>query len=278
MNDYFTVDEFRAAAGALKGARFDEQQIADAQGQVTQILERWAHSAWPNVTARGTGAMTLADTTLTLTGGVFSAADVGRAVRVVGAGTAGADLLTTVASMTDTAHVELVDDAGTAVTAGNVYLDGDGTAASPRSSTEVFDGGTATLFFRYRPVIAVTSMLLDDDVLDPDDYYLYPDEGYLRLGVDPSRFGYRRYTLSYTYGATTCPLAVKGPAMLATRSLLMQNLPTQVPSNVSQLTTEATTMLFGQFGTRDKKPWPWDQEASDQIKAYWRTTGRFAAV
>lgn len=278
MNDYFTVDEFREAAGALKGARFDEQQIRTAQGQVIAVLERWARSAWPNVTARGTGSMTLGDPTLTATTGTFADADVGKAVRVVGAGASAADLTTTVVSVTDTTHVELADDADTAVTDESFYLDGDGTAASPRQITEVFDGGAATLFFRRRPVIAVTSMMLDDDVLDPDDYYLYADAGYIRLGTEPTQHGYRRYTLTYTYGETECPDAVKGPCILATRSLLMQNLPSQVPANVSQLTTEATTMLFGQFGARDKKPWPWDQEASDQIKAYWRTVGRFAAV
>lgn len=278
MNDYFTVEEFRASAGALKGARFDEQQITDAQSQVIAVLERWAHTAWPNVTARGTGTMTLGDPTLAAVTGAFTADDVDKDVRVVGAGAAGVDLQTTVASYTDPTHVELADDAATAVTGAAMYVAADGIAASPRSMTEVFDGGTATLFFRYRPVIDVTSMMLDDDVLDPDDYYLYADAGYIRLGVEPSQYGYRRYTLSYTYGATECPMAVKGPCILATRSLLMQNLPTQVPANVSQLTTEATTMLFGQFGTRDKKPWPWDQEASDQIKSYWRQVGRFAAV
>lgn len=69
-----------------------------------------------------TGAMTAADATLTATGGGFAAADVGRMVIVAGAGTDGAELVTTIASVTSATEVELTDAAATTVTSANVQV------------------------------------------------------------------------------------------------------------------------------------------------------------
>lgn len=57
-----------------------------------------------------------ADTTLTASaGGTFAATDVGKIVRVPGAGAAGADLYSRIASYTSGTEVELADAAGTTV-------------------------------------------------------------------------------------------------------------------------------------------------------------------
>ena len=49
MNDYFTVDEFRVFAGEKKGGAFSEAEINEAQQEVIDSLEIWAHSAWPSL-------------------------------------------------------------------------------------------------------------------------------------------------------------------------------------------------------------------------------------
>lgn len=62
------------------------------------------------------GAMSLSGTTLTAATSVpFSAADVGKTISVNGAGVAGAKLVTTIASFTDSSHVVLATAASTAV-------------------------------------------------------------------------------------------------------------------------------------------------------------------
>jgi len=66
----------------------------------------------------GTGTMTAADSTLVAASGItFTAAYVGRQVILEGAGTGGADLVTTIATFTDGTHVELTDPSVGAVTA-----------------------------------------------------------------------------------------------------------------------------------------------------------------
>ena len=69
------------------------------------------------------GAMTAASGILTSAAGAFSSADVGQPITVKGAGTAGADLNTTVASYQSATQVTLTATAGTTVT-GAGYLIG----------------------------------------------------------------------------------------------------------------------------------------------------------
>lgn len=276
-SDYFTVQEYREYAGDKAGGRFSEDQIREAQAEVVTSLEAWARTAWPNVTARGTGSMTLSDATLTLGTGAFTDADVGQAVRVVGAGTDGADLETTVLSFTDGTHVELTAVAATAVSGAAVYLDGDGTAANLRSTTQEFEGGTGLLFTSDIPIIAITAFSFTPhngttEDLDADDYGVYEAGGVIRLDNLVKRAsGF--YSLTYTYGSASCPRVVKRPTLAATRSLLREDLaPSKVPSNTAQMTTEATTFVFGTPGTAFSAPWPWDATASEAMRSYW---GRF---
>lgn len=65
------------------------------------------------------GAITATDATFTSTAAVFTADDVGRKIWVQGAGAAGADLETSIASFTDANTVELLVAAGTTVSGAN---------------------------------------------------------------------------------------------------------------------------------------------------------------
>ncbi len=77
-------------------------------------------------TTTGTAAISSSatPTVLTDTAGAFTSADVGANVIVFGAGAAGADLITTVATYTDSTHVVLVDPALTTVTVANAQYGG----------------------------------------------------------------------------------------------------------------------------------------------------------
>jgi hypothetical protein len=70
------------------------------------------------------GAITSGDATLTSASNPFTSADVGSTVIVRGAGSAGADLVTTVASYTNAGSVELTANASTTVTGAKVCIDG----------------------------------------------------------------------------------------------------------------------------------------------------------
>lgn len=70
------------------------------------------------------GDITAATDQLELTTGTFALADVGKAVTVLGAGAAGADLYTTITARADATHVTLADDAVTTVADAMVLLVG----------------------------------------------------------------------------------------------------------------------------------------------------------
>ena len=59
--------------------------------------------------------------TLTAASALFTAADIGRTVQVIGAGTAGAVLNTTITGYTSTTEVTLADNAATTVTAQDAF-------------------------------------------------------------------------------------------------------------------------------------------------------------
>lgn len=65
----------------------------------------------------------------------FASGDVGKAIMVIGAGAAGADLLTTIQSFTDSGHVTLAANAGTTVSAKGVIFGTDDTAAVKTAKT-----------------------------------------------------------------------------------------------------------------------------------------------
>ena len=73
---------------------------------------------------------------------VFSVGDVGLAVRVVGAGAAGADLVTTVASYTSPTEVVLTDAASTTVTGAQASIGSVGNDYAPEDKVTLTSGGT----------------------------------------------------------------------------------------------------------------------------------------
>jgi hypothetical protein len=74
-------------------------------------------------------AITATDATLTAPALTFDLEDVGKTIVVVGAGAAGANLYTTIASFTSATEVELDDTAGTTVASGRIIFGTDDTAA-----------------------------------------------------------------------------------------------------------------------------------------------------
>lgn len=75
------------------------------------------------------GAITASGTTATSATGSFASDDVGKAIIITGAGAAGANLVTTIASFTSTTEVETTASASTTVSAANVVWGTDDTAA-----------------------------------------------------------------------------------------------------------------------------------------------------
>jgi hypothetical protein len=75
------------------------------------------------VRVTGSGAINIATNAsqLTVTGGTFTAADVGKQIRVVGAGASGGDLITTIASFVSATVVNLTAAASTTVTVADVH-------------------------------------------------------------------------------------------------------------------------------------------------------------
>lgn len=64
-----------------------------------------------------TASITSGQSNLTASGGVFTSADIGKAIQVGGAGAAGVPLVTTIASFTDASHIALAATASTTLTA-----------------------------------------------------------------------------------------------------------------------------------------------------------------
>ncbi|SMB97954.1 hypothetical protein SAMN00808754_2046 [Thermanaeromonas toyohensis ToBE] len=65
---------------------------------------------------------------------------------------------------------------------------------------EKLDGGEEIIFLRYRPVVEVVQLLEEGRTLAQDvDYYLYPQEGYIRKAY--GRFSSKPQGVSITYKA-----------------------------------------------------------------------------
>lgn len=275
--DYFTVSEFREiTADRTSPYEYDEDDIARAQEQVIDHLERWAYSAWPNVTSIGSGGITAATNDLSSASSIFATSMVGSVIRIVGAGTDGDDLVSTIATFVDGQNVTLDDDAVTTVTTAAVYVEATGRAASPRSRTDQFyEVHWPQLTTDCIPVIAVDSVLLPDgDTVT--SYTLDPEIGLITWGSTTIDWGdttwhpgVTRITATYSYGFTACPWAVKRLCIKAAESLLTdEESRSALPPGVTQYSTGSTTVLL-QARTDLTAPWPWDWQASQAMVSYW---------
>lgn len=270
MRDYFSREELLTLAGDVQGERYAPTEVDEAQAQVIELLEDWARTAWPRVAvAVGTGGITVGTDDLVLATGSFALADEAREIVVVGAGAAGADLVTTILAVTSSTAATLAANAGTTVAGAAVrWGDGDGTAQAPRSRTETFDGGARTVLLSRVPVLEVTAVELGGDAVDADAYDLYPDLGSLVFDP-PLRHDPRSLEVTYDYGYLSTPATVKRAAMQAAISLLDSG-PTKgsIPDDVEEYSTEGTRFVFG-GREEDLPPWPWDRDATKAVRAYW---------
>lgn len=151
---------------------------------------------------------------------------------------------------------------------------GDGTALAEREMTEELEyTGAKKLFTSMVPIIEVVSLNTISDVgitvVAVENYRVMERQGVIRLAAPPLRGTWGEYEITYTYGFTSCPREVKRPAMQATQALLRSDTPGKVPDKVSQMTTEATTFLYGTAGTQLAGPWPWAPDASEALRSFW---------
>lgn len=100
-----------------------------------------------------------------------------------------------------------------------------------RETTYRLDGnGTESLFLDDRPVVEVSELRVDDYLLTPESYVLYPDAGYIRLnGARPSIFagfpgifpkGARNVEVRGVFGFENIPPEVNEAALLLAMEFL----------------------------------------------------------
>lgn len=140
----------------------------------------------------GDGSIVATDQTLQCLSGPFAATDVGKKIVVVGAGLAGANLETTIASFTSPTEVELTDAASTTVVAAQVTWGSNITLA--RVYTETTNISTSALLYRvyYSPL--TTDFQRIDNLMDPITGYEFGWDIYaidLLNRIDPQRSAVR---------------------------------------------------------------------------------------
>lgn len=88
---------------------------------ITSVVENSRTTA--RLVTGSDGAITATETTFASAGASFTDSYVGKAITVTGAGASGADLTTTIASVTDDTTIELTDAASTTVASANYEID-----------------------------------------------------------------------------------------------------------------------------------------------------------
>lgn len=128
-------------------------------------IEAMLAGAYIGRSVAAAGAITAASPNLTVTGGAFTSADVGRQVIVPGAGTGGADLVSTIVSVTDATHVVLADNAGTTVATADVRIATNGidlaTAVPIDIASQIKAGKSAPAPFAVVASVAIPFLYLD---------------------------------------------------------------------------------------------------------------------
>lgn len=273
--DYFTIAEYRDQTGDNTSPyEASDSDIVLAQREVVRTLEKWAKSAWPNVVVQATTSVAATGTTLVASTPVFAGEDVGAVIRVVAAGTAAADLVTTISAVTDASTVTLADAVVTSVTDADVYFDGIGHAAQARSFLQKQYMRNPLMILRHTPILGLLSLAVSDNPVT--SYQLDEAAGTVRWGDWSTnrmpelngRAG-AKVEAEFTFGATECPIEIKRPAIEAAQKLAKtEQFRSRIPRNVTSYRTEGTTFVMD-AATREMAPWPWDDNASTDVRTYW---------
>ena len=76
--------------------------------------------------------------------------------------------------------------------------------------TEYYDGdGTYWIFLKHIPVISVSSVYIDDDLVDSDEYVVLTEQGAIRRKEKIWPIGVANIKVTYTYGYASVPDAIK---------------------------------------------------------------------
>lgn len=140
---------------------------------------------------------------------------------------------------------------------------------------------------RCLPVVAVTEILIDGVALDlaRDDLDIGLATGIIRWGtwdwgyttprlIDGWGRGFAQLQLTYDYGygyaMADMPEGIVTPLCDAAASRLDgEEGRGKIPRNTQRYSAERTDITMGRRGA--VRPFPWDQRASDDVRAYWDT-------
>lgn len=287
--DYFTYAEYRERTGDTDAPyRVEDTDIARAHTEVINRLEKWARTAWPTLAPSiGTATCALDSDQLISASNIFLAADVGTDISLVTS--AGLYYTLSVTAYTDATTVTVSGLGAThAAVTGTVRRPVAGYAITPRREVHtriLRDPGEPLILLPKLPILHIVSVYENDDEVtaaditnySSDDYLADMAAGIIRWGdwcswPRPTTDGPNKITITYDYGYTETPEEVKTPCVQAVETRLdSQEGRGRIPRNVTQYTTERTTFVFG-MGVKPVVPWPWDANASEDIRSYWEET------
>lgn len=135
------------SSGARDVFKPDMRAWMRAVESTTTFRDPRAFGAQGDGIMRSDGAITATDNTFTSAGAAFAETDVGKLIKVGGAGAAGATLITTIADYNSPTSVELTAAAGTTVTGANFTYGTNDTAAILAAIDYCWDNDIDTLVF-----------------------------------------------------------------------------------------------------------------------------------
>jgi hypothetical protein len=143
-----------------------------------------------------------------------------------------------------------------------------GYATEPREFSQRVYGSRSDVLLSRVPVIEIDTVT--HEAVSLTGYELDLPVG-LILPPSPLPASLAPVIVTYRYGFTETPEAIKAPVIRALVSRVAQRLSqsdSRIPANTRQLTTETATFVFD--GERlDARPWPWDPDATNDVRAYW---------
>ena len=110
------------------------------------------------------GAVTASSTTLSSVTGLFASSDVGKAIIITGAGVAGAQLTTTIASFNSSTSIEMTASASTTVSSANVSWGIDDTAAIQDAINAAYAAGAGDVVFAVKRYLTTGVLTLKANV------------------------------------------------------------------------------------------------------------------